>query len=170
MKKKVFGRKFSRDYGSRQALLRALTRSLILNGSIKTTHAKAKGLQPDIDALVNLVKNSDVAKLRQAFAIVGNDRETLGVLVGRVAPVFINRTSGYTRIVPLPPRAGDSTREARLEWVEKIEIKTGKLGKVKEEKEDKGGSHKKVSLLKKVTKRTKKDQEKDNTKSPKTKK
>lgn len=154
MKKKVFGRKFSRDYGSRQALLRALTRSLILNGSIKTTRAKARSIQPDIDALVNLVKNTEVSKKRQAYAILGNDRETLDVLVDRVAPVFASRTSGYTRIVPLPKRTGDAAAEARLEWVEKVEVKEVKKTAKKEKKET-VKTDKKTSAKKETKKETK---------------
>jgi large subunit ribosomal protein L17 len=70
MRKKVFGRKFSRDYGSRQALFRALMRSLILSGSIVTTKAKAKAVQPDLDALVNLAKDTSISKRRQAYAML----------------------------------------------------------------------------------------------------
>lgn len=126
MKKKVFGRKFSRDYGSRQALFRALTRSLILHSAIKTTKAKAKAVQPDLDFLVNLVKGGSVTQNRQAYAMLGNDREVLTILTKHVTPVFVNRTGGYTRIVPLPKRAGDNAEMGRLEWVEKVEVKPEK--------------------------------------------
>jgi large subunit ribosomal protein L17 len=122
MRKKVFGRKFSRDYGSRQALLRALMRALVLSGSIKTSKAKAKGVQPDIDALVNLVKQKTVSASRQAYSMLGNDREVLTILTENVAPLFANRNSGFTRIIPLSKQAGDASERARLEWVEKVTI------------------------------------------------
>jgi large subunit ribosomal protein L17 len=152
MKKKVFGRKFSRDYGSRQALLRALMRSLIHAGSIDTSKAKAKAVQPDIDALVNLVKEKSVSSLRRAYAILGNDRESLSILSTSVAPVFSGRISGYTRIIPLPVQAGDASERARLEWVDKVEIKT-KIQTTKSKKETKKEEPEKkgmAKLLKKV--------------------
>jgi len=123
MHKHVFGRKFSRDYGSRQALLRGLMRALILQGSIVTTKAKAKGVQPDIDGLVNLAKKGTVSDTRRAYAMLANDAEALSILTKSVAPVFANRISGYTRIVPMVNRSGDNAEMSKLEWVEKVELK-----------------------------------------------
>lgn len=134
MRKKVFGRKFSRDYGSRQALFRALTRALLISGSINTTKAKAKALQPDVDSLVNLAKTASVSSLRQAYATLGNDRDLLKILQDRIAPAFNGRLSGYTRIISLPTRSGDNADLARLEWVEKIEVVTKQDSPKKKEK------------------------------------
>lgn len=155
MKKHVFGRKFSRDYGSRQALFRALMRSLILTGGIKTTKTKAKAVQPDIDALVNLAKDTSIATRRQAYAMLQNDRETLDILIDRVVPVFANRTSGYTRVVPMIRRSGDNAEEARLEWVEKVEVVTQKKNAKKGKEAETVVAEKKgvAKLLSRVKKR-----------------
>ena len=73
MHKRVFGRKFSRDHGSRAALLRALSRAFIKEGKIKTTSAKAKGVQRDIEKLMTLVRKNTVPSRRLALSRLGND-------------------------------------------------------------------------------------------------
>jgi large subunit ribosomal protein L17 len=164
MHKHVFGRKFSRDYGSRQALLRGLMRALILQGSIVTTKSKAKGVQPDIDGLVNLAKKNTVSDNRRAYAMLANDGQALEILTKSVAPVFASRVSGYTRIVPMVNRSGDNAEMAKLEWVEKVEIKekpkskkeNAKLVKKEEKKTEKSkkGIAKLLPKAKKATKKT----------------
>lgn len=141
MRKKIFGRQFGRDYGSRQALFRNLTRSLILNGKIETTKAKAKAIQGDVDKLINNAKRGGVASQRSVLAKLANDRETLQVLITKL-PMFGSRTSGYTRIIRMPNRAGDQAELARIEFVDKMEApKVKKL----EEKPEKSAEKKKVT-------------------------
>lgn len=139
MKKKVFGRKLSRDNSSRRALFRLLVRALVANGKIVTTKAKAKAVQPDAERLVNLAKTKDVATIRQVYSFLANDRQTTDRLFNHVAKAFSGKTSGFTRIVNLPRRLGDFAEMARIEWTEKIEVSDKKSGlgnkKKKAEKE-----------------------------------
>jgi large subunit ribosomal protein L17 len=121
MKKRVFGRQLSRERDTRRALFRSLIRALVLNGKIKTTKAKAKAIQGKIDTLVTLGKKNDISARRKAYAVLGNDRVTTDYLFGKVASVFSGRTSGFTRIVNLPRRLGDSAQMVRFEWSVEIE-------------------------------------------------
>lgn len=131
MKKRVFGRQLSRERDTRRALFRSLIRALVKHGKIKTTKAKAKAIQADIDKLVNLAKKDSISAKRRVFAILGNDKETTKKLLIEVVPSFLDRSGGYTRIVPLPARRGDAAQIVRLEWVKEIKIKETKATKEK---------------------------------------
>lgn len=119
MRKMVFGRQFSRGKKGRTALLRSLVRALVLSGKITTTKARAKAIQGQVDKYVSHAKKGNLALRRKVLAEMGNSRETVDVLFGKIAPAFKERKSGFTRIIPLPPRKGDQAQMARLEWVEK---------------------------------------------------
>ena len=140
MRKKLFGRQLSRSRKARIALFRSQIRALALVGKIKTTKAKAKAIQGEIDKLISLAKKESIAARRKILANLGNDRTTTDVLVTKIAPTFNGRTSGFTRITTLPPRRGDAAAMARLEWVEVITTEKavkadkGKLGSQKTKK------------------------------------
>jgi large subunit ribosomal protein L17 len=122
MKKKIMGRKLSRDRGSRKALFRSLIAALVKHGAIKTTKAKAKAIQADIDKIINLAKGKSVSKKRQVYAFLGNNKEISETLFLIVESGFSKRRGGYTRIINLPKRRGDAAPMVRLEWVEEIAI------------------------------------------------
>ena len=134
MKKRVFGRKLSRDRGSREALYRSLVKALVLHGEIKTTYAKAKAIKPQIERLVSMAKNESVSTRRRVYASLANDRKTTDSLFG-IASQFTERNSGFTRIIKLPERRGDRSSIVRLEWSRKVKIQTKKEGKEKKEAE-----------------------------------
>lgn len=160
MKKRVFGKKLSRERDSRRALYRSLTAALVEHGKIKTTKAKAKTIQPFIDRLVTFAREGSTASLRRVYARLGNDNKTAKKLFEEVAPVFSKRTSGFTRIINLGTRKGDRAQMARLEWVEIIPEKAveKKEKKTKEKKETKKQAKKttKKEPVKKVKKESKK--------------
>lgn len=140
MKKKVFGRKLSRDFGSRKALFRSLVRSLVKHGSIRTTKAKAKAIQGEVDRYVNLAKAGSVTSRRRLLELLGNDRVTTESIIGIVKSSFLQRTGGYTRIVNLPVRRGDAAEIVKLEWTEEIGV--DEKGKKRKSKKDTKGQPK----------------------------
>lgn len=151
MRKRVFGKKLSRDKGARRALFRSLVRALVLHGRIVTTKAKAKAIQGQIDKLVNTAKKDNVSGQRAVLSYLGNDRETAESIVKKIAPTFEKRTSGFTRIIPLPERRGDLAQMVRLEWVKRIEEPEGK----REEKKTKKGGVRKIKRVETAKKKTK---------------
>ncbi|MDP3994950.1 MAG: 50S ribosomal protein L17 [bacterium] len=116
----VFGRKFSRGRSGRTALFRSLIRALVLSGKIVTTKARAKAITGQIDKYVSQAQKGGVSLRRKVLAKMGNDRETVDKLFGKVAQSFTGRKSGFTRTTLLPRRKGDNAEMAILEWVEKI--------------------------------------------------
>jgi large subunit ribosomal protein L17 len=137
MRKKVFGRKLSRDRGSRTALFRSLVRAMVERGKIVTTKAKAKAVQPMLEKLVSVSKTKDVAVIRRTFAYLGNDKKTIGMLFGQISESFKDRKGGFTRLINLPRRRGDSAEMSRIEWTEKIEVRDKKSEVSKKSKEKK---------------------------------
>ena len=135
MKKRVFGRKFSRGSGGRRALFRSLIRALVSEGSIVTTQSKAKTVRHQTEKIVSLTKKGGVEARRRVYSLLGNDRDTTDRLFKKIAPNFKDRAGGYLRIVKLPSRRGDAAGMARLEWVKEIVQEQGKVqGKTKVEK------------------------------------
>lgn len=125
MKKGVFGRKFSRDRSSRQALFRSLVVSLVKSGAIETTLARAKAVSGWVDKLVTLSKKGDLASKRRVIAEL-NSPEAEGRLSGEIVPLLLDRRSGFTRIIKLGPRRGDGAPMAKLEFVVAIPSKSVK--------------------------------------------
>jgi large subunit ribosomal protein L17 len=159
MKKRVFGRQLSRERDTRRALFRSLIRALVKHGKIKTTKAKAKAIQADIDKLVNLAKKDSISAKRRVFAILGNDKETTKKLLIEVVPSFSDRSGGYTRIVPLPARRGDAAQIVRFEWVKEI-VQVESKTKKKEVKKIKKKATKTKTTKKKTAKKVEKKESK----------
>jgi large subunit ribosomal protein L17 len=120
MRKRVAGKKLSRGSSTRKALMRSLTRALIINGKIETTYAKAKFAQKFVEKLVSSAKEDSVSARRRVLAAIANDREILNALFKSIAKS--NRSSGFTRIVPLKSRRGDLAKMARLELIDWVQI------------------------------------------------
>jgi large subunit ribosomal protein L17 len=109
--------KLSRDSGHRKALLMNLSRDVIDHGRIRTTHAKAKAVRPEIEKLITLAKRGDLHARRQAMAALGQDKFVVYKLFEEVAPRYAERPGGYTRILKLGPRPSDATEMVLIELV-----------------------------------------------------
>ncbi len=94
-----------------------LARSLFAEGRIRTTEAKAKRLRPQAERLITFAKRGDVASRRQVLTVV-RDKEVVHKLFAEIAPRFADRPGGYTRILKLGPRPGDSAPMALIELVD----------------------------------------------------
>lgn len=117
MKHASKNRTLSRTRSQRTALLRGLSVSLIRDGQIKTTKAKAKELQPRIERLVTLAKSGTVAARRTVASRLGEPGDTtVAKLFSEIAPRFSKRDGGYTRIVKVGQTTG--REEAVIAFVE----------------------------------------------------
>jgi len=111
------GRKLNRTASHRRALLANLVTALFEHGSIKTTLAKAKEARPLAEKLITLAKRGDLAARRRALRIV-KDKSLVYKLFNQLAPKFVDRNGGYTRIVRLGRRMGDGAHIVVLQLVE----------------------------------------------------
>ena len=110
-------RKFGRVKNQRKALLKSLTRSLIVHGKISTTLAKAKELRPTVEGLVTKAKREGIHSKRLVLSRVSNERRILKKLFEEIAPKYKTRHGGYTRITKLPRRKSDGSEMAVIEFV-----------------------------------------------------
>ncbi len=117
-RKKTF--KLSRTASHRRALLSNLVGSLIREDRIVTTLAKAKAAAPVADKMITLAKADTVAARRRALAFLG-DRTLVKKLFSEVGPRFRDRRGGYTRVLKMAERRGDSAPRALLALVEEGE-------------------------------------------------
>jgi len=111
------GKKLGRDSAHRKALYANLTASLIEHGRIRTTETKAKAVRPVAEKMITLGRDGSIHARRQALAYL-RTQEVVHKLFSEVAPRFKERPGGYTRIVKLGPRQGDSAPMAYLELVD----------------------------------------------------
>jgi large subunit ribosomal protein L17 len=127
------GFKLRRKPDHRKALLRNLTASLIEKNRIETTLAKAKAVRPIVEKMVTLGKSGTLADKRNAMAYLYK-RKTVQILFDEVAPRFMDRSGGYTRIIKTDFRKGDGAEMAILEFTDYIYESKDKKAKDKAKK------------------------------------
>lgn len=124
MRHVVRNRKLSRTSAHRHALFRNQIASLIEHGRIRTTHAKAKELRRVAEKVITRARQDTVHARRLVRRWVP-DRTLVKKLFDEIAPRFSDRPGGYTRILKLGPRTGDSAEMAILELVDYDEEGSG---------------------------------------------
>ncbi|WP_027339514.1 50S ribosomal protein L17 [Halonatronum saccharophilum] len=110
-------RKFGRKSGPRKALLISLANALFKNERIETTEAKAKEVRGFAEKLITKAKKGTQHHRRQVMNKL-QDKGSVEILFNELAPRFAERQGGYTRIIKVGPRSGDSAPMAILELVE----------------------------------------------------
>jgi len=117
------GRKLRRTTSHRLAMFSNQLASLMTHERIQTTLTKAKELRPLAERLITTAKNDVVASRRQVGRWIP-DRRTIKKVFENLAPRFVDRPGGYTRILRLGARRGDAAEAAILEFVDyKFEAK-----------------------------------------------
>jgi len=112
------GRQLSRNTPHRWAMLRNMAASLLRHETIRTTVPKAKELRRYVEPLITLGKTDSLANRRRAFARL-RDKEVVEKLFDELGPRFKSRPGGYTRILHMANRPGDSAPMALMALVEK---------------------------------------------------
>ena len=118
MRHKLSGRQLSRNSPHRHALLRNMSASLLRHETIRTTLPKAKELRRVVEPLITLGKHDSEANRRLAFARL-RDSDVVTKLFGELGPRFRTRPGGYTRILRMEPRPGDSAPMAFMQLVDR---------------------------------------------------
>ena len=115
----IRGRQLSRDTEHRIALRRNLVQSLIEHGKIRTTLPKAKEVRAMAEKVITLARTNTVLNRRKVTAMINDRRlvdeeqeftgkKVVQKLFDEVAPQFVDRPGGYTRIIKLSDfRIGD---------------------------------------------------------------
>ncbi len=115
-------KKIGRNAAHRKATLQSMSISLIEHKRITTTLGKAKALRIFVEPIINRSKDASTNSRRMAFSRLQN-KEAVKALYGEVASAVADRPGGYTRIVKLGQRAGDSAEMAIIELVDFNDVK-----------------------------------------------
>jgi large subunit ribosomal protein L17 len=103
--------------------MRNMATSLLRHETIRTTVPKAKELRRVVEPLITLAKIDSQAKRRMAFARLRDDA-VVEKLFADLGPRFKARAGGYTRILKMEPRPGDSADMALMQLVELAAVET----------------------------------------------
>jgi len=115
MKKRKKSRKLSRKKDQRRALLRELSRALILNEKIKTTETKAKEVSKFVEKFITKAKKGELASRRLLLRFFS--KKIVKKMIEEIGPKYKGRKGGYTRIIKLGPRKSDGAKMAIIELV-----------------------------------------------------
>ncbi len=127
MRHRVYGKQLGRNTAQRKALRLSLATALIQHERIETTRAKADFVRSYVEGLITTAKrglihedpNRAIHARRIAASRLNNDRKLVGKLFDTLAPRYAGRPGGYTRIIKLGPRKGDSAEMVLLELVDR---------------------------------------------------
>ena len=117
MQNNIFGKKLSRSSNERRRLLQSLARELIIRDQIKTTHAKAKALQPLVEKIITNAKKQTSAgeiKLRSILC----DKRASQIVIQEAQSRFKDRQGGYTQIFKLGRRSSDNSEVSLIKFVD----------------------------------------------------
>ena len=120
MRHQLSGRQLSRNSAHRHALMRNMATSLLRHETIRTTLPKAKELRRVVEPLITLAKSDSESSRRRAFDQL-RDVAVVEKLFGELGPRYQARPGGYTRILRMFPRPGDSAPMALMELVDQPE-------------------------------------------------
>jgi len=124
MRHQVAGYKLGRSKAARIALRRNLIKHFFTHERIRTTRAKAAAIRGEAERLITIARNSaegtDAEKVNAQRMVASRlgDNSLNKRLFEEIAPRFAKRPGGYTRVLKLGPRMGDSAEMVILELVE----------------------------------------------------
>ena len=136
MRHRVAGKKLNRTAKQRKALYRNLMYAILEHRKIKTTHAKAQAIRPEIERLITMARRVPTPEqieaaaeeeramlrhrraevFRRGMMVLGSNKNAVHRLL-EVAPDYANRPGGYTRITKIGPRQGDAAEMSVIELV-----------------------------------------------------
>ncbi len=109
-------RKLGRSTAHRMAMLRAMVTYLMENGKIETTVTRAKEVRSVAESIITTAKKNDLHSKRQVFSFITKETVAKKVM-DDIAPKYMERKGGYTRIIKTGPRRGDAAEMAIIELV-----------------------------------------------------
>lgn len=118
MKHQIDRKKLNIKPSHKRSLLRNQAIHLITYGHLVSTKTRVKEVQRFVEKLVTVARvGNDFNTRRRVQAILPYKQEALIALVKDIAPRYVNRPGGYTRVISMGRRASDTAMIARLEWV-----------------------------------------------------
>src|SRR5438128_10061316 len=125
MRHRVAYRKLGRVTDHRIAMLRNQATALLRHEHLTTTVPRAKELRPFVERLITIAKRGVAGGEKNGHALTARrlvmqdlqDRQVVTKLFDTLAPRFAERPGGYTRLLRLGYRKGDSAAVAQVELI-----------------------------------------------------
>ncbi len=152
-------RKLNKSIAHRRSMFANMSVSLIKHEQIRTTLPKAKELRPIIEKLITAARTNDLHTRRQALSFL-RDEAAVKKLFDTLAPRYMERKGGYTRVLKAGFRFGDAAPMAIIELVDRDVTAKGKDSGVVEVAEEVEVPAEEVKEEKKVKKASKKKADK----------
>ncbi len=116
MPRPIKGPRFGGSPSHSKLMMANLATDLFLHEKVTTTEAKAKAVRPLAEKLITKARKGDLHSRRTVMRTITN-KDAVHKLFEEVAPKYVDRPGGYTRITKLGPRRGDGAEEAIIELV-----------------------------------------------------
>ena len=111
-------KKLNRKAPHRRAMLRNQVIHMVKYGFLQTTKPRIKEVQKMAERIVTIArKGYDFNTIRRVNQLLPYDKKAVVKLIKEIAPKYVDRPGGYTRVIPLGRRQSDTAPIARLEWV-----------------------------------------------------
>jgi len=118
MKHQIDRKKLNLKPAHKRSLLRNQAIHLITYGHLVTTKARIKEVLRFVEGLVTMARvGSDFNTIRRVQAKLPYKKDALLKLFQEIAPKYVQRPGGYTRVINMGRRVSDTAPVARLEWV-----------------------------------------------------
>ncbi len=114
-------RKLNRTPAHRKAMLRNLVTSLLDHEQVRTTDARAKEIRRVAERMITLGKRGTLHARRQALETL-RSKDVAKKLFDTLADRYRDRAGGYTRILKLGRRVGDSAPLSLIQLVQEQEV------------------------------------------------
>ncbi len=111
-------KKLNLKFSHRTSMLRNQVIHLITYGELISTKPRVKEVQRLAEKVVTLAREGNTFNARRRIhALLPYKREAVVKLFNDIAPKYVGRPGGYTRVIPLGKRQSDTAPIAKLEWV-----------------------------------------------------
>jgi large subunit ribosomal protein L17 len=118
MKHQSGKKKLNKRSAHRKALLRNQTIHFIKYGCLQSTRVRVKEVQRFTEKIITVArKGYDFNTIRRIKKLLPYDEKMVEKVIKEIAPRYVDRPGGYTRVIPLGTRSSDTAKVARLEWV-----------------------------------------------------
>ncbi|MBI3948788.1 MAG: 50S ribosomal protein L17 [Armatimonadetes bacterium] len=121
MRHRVAGRKLGLPTNQRMPLLKNLVQAVIEHGAIETTAGRGRETQRMVEKIITGAREDTVHKRRLARRVLGGTARgeaLIARLFNEVAPRYVDRPGGYTRLTKVGHRRGDAAMRVKLELVD----------------------------------------------------
>jgi large subunit ribosomal protein L17 len=156
MRHRLKGSKLGRTASHKKATMRALSIALLTHHRVVTTLAKAKELRRYVEPIINRSKVDTMHNRREVFSFI-HDNKTVTKLFDEIGLKVADREGGYTRVVKIGYRTGDSADMAVIELVDYFTTETADAGSKKKRTRRAGKSTSKTETTAKATTAVKAD-------------